>query len=204
MAIVGLSVTKEVAFRDAIQPFSNVYFYNNGLGGVPTVAQAEALLDAVVTQEKTFHSNLVTFTFGRIWHQTLTEIGTTMLIQKPLSGTGSAGADSGLDKERAFLFRWRAGNDERGTPVYLRKWYHSCGVFPGGALLGTVMANATGFSGAQRTAMAGNANVVKTQSAGGGGWELCSKGGRGITAGENAVAHQYLEHHQLGDQWRGA
>ena len=204
MAIIGVSITKEVAFRDSVQPFSNVYYYNNGLGGTPTDVQAEAIIDALVVIEKTFHSTLVTFAFARCWHQTLTEFGTVMLKQKPLSGTGSAASDSGLDKERAFLFRWRAGLDSRGAPVYLRKWYHACGTFPGGALLGTVMANATGFTSGQRTAMGSNANSVKTLSAGGGGWELCAKSGRSISTGENAVAHQYLEHHQLGDQWRGA
>jgi hypothetical protein len=204
MAIAGVSITKEVAFRDSVQPFSNVYYYNNGLGTQPTESQADDLINAIVTAEKTFHSTLVTFAFARCWHQTLTEIGTVMLKQKALTGTGSAASDSGLDKERAFLFRWRAGLDSRGAPVYLRKWYHSCGVFPGGALLGTVIANATGFTSAQRTAMAGNANALRNVTAGGQSWELCAKSGRAISGGEQAVAHQYLEHHQLGDQWRGA
>ena len=29
MPIIGVSITKQVAFRDSVQEFSNVYYYNN-------------------------------------------------------------------------------------------------------------------------------------------------------------------------------
>jgi hypothetical protein len=204
MAIIGLSITKETSFRDSIQPFSNMYFYNNGLGGAPDNAAANNILDELVAIEKSFHSSAVEFVFGRIWLQTLTEIGTVMLHQKPLTGVGLTSTSSSLDKERAFLFRRRAGQDSRGQPVYLRKWYHSCGEFPGSGTLGTpLLANTSGFTDAVRNTMAGNVNDISGLAAGGGGWEICSKGGRAPTEA-NWQAHKYLEHHQLGDQWRGA
>jgi hypothetical protein len=205
VALVGISITKEVAFRDSIQPFSNQYYYKNGItGGSPGVTAAEAMIDELVTLEKTFHSTRVTFAYARLWGAGAGEVLNQMIMQKPLSGTGSLSPDAAMDAERAFLFRWRAGSDSRGTPVFLRKWYHSCGAFPGaGAISSSQHANLTGFTGAVRTAMQNNVDNIYTIAAGGGGWTLCALSGRDADA--NAPeAHQYLEHHQLGDQWRGA
>jgi hypothetical protein len=205
MAIIGISITKEVSFRDSIQPFSNMYFYNNGLGGSPDNSAANALIDELVAIEKTFHSTQVEFTFARCWLQALTEIGSTMIHQKSLTGLGATASVSGMDRERAYLFRRRAGQDDRGQPVYLRKWYHSCGVFPGaGTETATnVLMNMTGYTQAARDAMANNVNDISNLATGGGGWNICARSGREPTEA-NWQAHKFLEHHQLGDQWRGA
>jgi hypothetical protein len=205
MALIGIAITKEVTFRDSVQPFSNQYYYANGpVGGAPDVAAANALIDELVVLEKTFHSSLVTFAYARLWTAGLGEILNQMVVQKPLSGVGSATGDSTMDKERAYLFRWRAGVDSRGTPVFLRKWYHTCGVFPGaGTVSSAILANISGFSQASRDAMENNVDNIHTLASGGGGWNLCSKAGR-FADNNQPEAHQYLEHHQLGDQWRGA
>jgi hypothetical protein len=205
MPIVGISITKETPFRDSIQPFSNMYFYNNGAGSVPSVSGAEAMLDELVAIEKTLHSSVVEFTFGRVWHQTLSEALTVMLFQKGLSGTGATANQASLDRERAYLFRRRAGQDSRGQPVYLRKWYHSCGLFPAGpaSLSTNILGNLSGFTTAERNNMAGSMATISDLSASGGGWEICAKSGRGPTE-LNWECHKYLEHHQLGDVWRGA
>ena len=165
---------------------------------------ANNLIDELVVLEKTFHSSRVTFAYARLWSAGLGEVLNHMIVQKPLSGVGSAVNDSTMDAERAFLFRWRAGTDSRGTPVFLRKWYHSCGAFPGaGTITSGILSNLSGFSNAARDAMEANVDNVYSLSAGGGGWLMVSKQGREADA--NAPeAHQYLEHHQLGDQWRGA
>jgi hypothetical protein len=204
--IIGITITKETAFRESVQPFSNMYFFNNGIGNVPGENGAEVLLDELVNKEKARHSNLVEFTFGRVWLQTLLQSTTVMIFQKPLSGTGTASADAGMDKERAYLFRWRAGNDSRGNPVYLRKWYHTCGVFPGGPspIPAGITANTLAFTAAQRTAMASSAAAMAGIGGAGDPWELCAKSGRGLTEGQTPESHRFLEHHQLGDQWRGA
>jgi hypothetical protein len=205
MAIVGISITKETSFRDSVQPFSNMYFYNNGLGGAPDSSAAQNMLQELVDKEKTFHSTAVEFVFGRVWLQALTEIGSTMIYQSMLSGLGTQSQNTSMDKERAFLFRRRAGQDSRGQPVYLRKWYHACGEFggTGTTINSTILANTAGFGDAARTALANRMQGISNIDAGGGGWVICSKGGRSPTE-PNWVAHRYLEHHQLGDQWRGA
>lgn len=194
-----------MAFRDNTQEFSNVYYYTNSGGAAPSEAQALALIDALVVQEKTFHGSNVTFTFGRCWSGGGSPSANNMIAQKTLSGNGSVTVIATMDRERAFLFRWKAGLDSRGHQVYLRKWYHTSGPFPGTNSTNTTntLGNTTGFATADRDAMALNASGVGTQSAGGGGWELCAKSGRTKTVAL-PEAHKYLEHHQLGDQWRGA
>ena len=126
-----------------------------------------------------------------------------MLEQKPLGGTGSSSVFAGMDKERAYLFRWPAGNDSRGNPVFLRKWYHSCGNFASVGSSSSINENVTGFTQAQRDTAAALVQDAATLSAAGGGWFLCAKSGRDLSAGTLPQMHKYLEHHQLGDQWRG-
>jgi hypothetical protein len=204
MPIIGVSITKETPFRLSTQEFSNVYFYNNHTGSVPDASGANAIIDAVVAFEKSIHASLATFIYGRLWWQTLTEPGTTMLAQKPLSGTGGSSIVGSFDKERAFLFRWPAGQDSRGNPVYLRKWYHTCGGF--GAQYSnpttTVLENVAAIASASRTAMASKVAEVAVLAAAGGGWELCAKSGRAPTT-FTPTCHEFLEHRQLGDMWRG-
>lgn len=203
MSRIGVSITKDVAYRNSRQEFSNVYYYQN-TGALPDNTQALAIIDALTAAEKTWHSLLVSFIKGRLWSQVGTPSQNEMIAQKTLTGVGSQTTFTAFDKERAFLFRFRAGNDSRGNAVYLRKWYHSCGQFDGGAPLNANMLDqASGFSTSDRTAMENKvSSAIITLSAGGGGWEIVAKSGRQRTS--QAVAHPFLEHRQLGDQWRAS
>jgi hypothetical protein len=203
---IGISITKEVAFRDNQQEFSNVYYYGNGSGALPSIVDAGALIDQLVALEKTFHSSLVSFVHARLWSAGQGSALNEMLEEKTLTGTGSTTTDATMDKERTYMFQVPAGVDSRGKQVYLRKWYHSCGVFPGGPspVGGTIMSNATGFLTANRTSMATNADDILTIGVTGSpGWALVSKNGRNVSAVASMEAYKYLEHHQLGNQWRG-
>jgi hypothetical protein len=127
-----------------------------------------------------------------------------MIAQKNLSGTGSTGQIT-YDKERAFLFRLRAGNDSRGNPVFLRKWIHAQGaIFSAQTIASGVLNNETGFTSADRASMVTKIQVIGEIGPGTKDWKLCSKSGRRPTAGSNWEAHKYFEHHQFGDQWRAA
>jgi hypothetical protein len=202
MARIGISITKSGAFRNSTQEWSNVYYYGNGAGALPSAADAESLLDAIVASEKTHHGTNVTFVRGRVWSQVGTPSQNEMIVQKNLSGVGARAAGS-FDKERAFLFRIRAGNDSRGNPVYLRKWFHACAEFVSGQTIGSgVLQNASGFTQAERDAQAAVVNNYKSWLVNGVTWTLVSKSGRDFGAGQNFQAHQFLEHHQLGDMWR--
>src|SRR5215213_3487657 len=146
MGRIGISITKSTAFRNSTQEFSNVYYYEVAGGLYPSQSEADALIDELTTLEKGFHSTLVTFIRGRCWKQVGNKVDNEMISQKNLAGTGSTGTMAGFDKERAFLFRLRAGNDSRGNSVYLRKWYHSCGNGPGSpAITNAQLDNTTGL-----------------------------------------------------------
>ena len=201
MARFGISITKSVAFRNSVQEFSNVYYYE--LATMPNAATAEAIIDNLVTLEKTFHATNVTFVRGRCWSEVGSEAGNEMITQKNLTGTGARTTITGLDKERAFLFRVRAGNDSRGKPVYLRKWYHACAEFVSGqGIPSGVLDQSTGFNTTQRGQQVTAMNAIGNANGSSGSPTLVAKSGRGITPGATWDAHQFLEHHQLGDQWR--
>lgn len=202
MTRIGISITKSVPFRNSVQEFSNVYYYD-GLSGDPDSAAASNLIDEVVNREKTFHATVVTFVRGRLWRQTGDKATTEMLHQKNLSGTGARQVQSSHDRERAYLFRLRAGVDSRGNPVYLRKYFHACGEFvAAGAPSGSILDNSTGWSQAQRDAQVAQMNSIGGIGSGATQGVLCAKNGRLPTAGSTWTAHPFLEHHQLGDMWR--
>jgi len=199
----GVNTLKSTSFRNATQHFGNTYYFE---APVPPTADVTLndLIDDLVAWEKTIHGTTVNFVRARLWSQIGTPAQNNMLIDRSLSGTGSATAHGSLDKERAWLIRFRAGVDTRGRPVYLRKWFHLDALSIAGTSVGTdVMRNVSGFTAAHRTAMETLANNLKNfEYTPGQTWDLVAKNGRpidGITQ-----AHQFLEHHQLGDEWRGA
>jgi hypothetical protein len=201
MALVGVSITKSVVYRDSVQEFSNVYHYQwTGLN--PGVAMADDLIDRLVALEKPLHGSGISFVRGRCWSAGGTKAENEMISQKPLSGTGTSGLATSMDKERAYLIRWRAGVDTRGKPVYLRKWFHLQAQFSGAAATTAIINQDSGFSAANRTAIASQFNPFNPIVFNSGlttGRLVSEKGREGDTTAE---AHKYLEHHQLGDQWR--
>lgn len=203
MARVGISITKTCSFRGAAQEFANTYYYN----APEPISQSvcEAAIDLIVTKEKAIHASTVTFVRGRAWSAGGSAASNNMIADKALSGVGSAAASSaGLDKERAFLVRIRAGVDSKGRPVYLRKYWHLDVAVLNGVNFSTAqLANTAQLTTAQRTELQGHFNDLKliTPTGGGGNWDLVAPSGRAITGA--TTAHPYIEHHQLGDQWRG-
>lgn len=201
MARIGVSITKSTPYRGSAQEFSNVYHYES-IGGLPSVSEADSIIDELTAAEKQFHSDVCTFVRGRLWSQQGSPATNEMISQKNLSGTGIKGTDTSMDKERAFLFRIRAGNDSRGNPVYLRKWYHVCCAFSSTSNSASLLQQTTSMN---QTTRDSNVALMNTVGAVGGGtepWKLCSKSGRFPTAGQNWSCHAYLEHRQLGDMWR--
>lgn len=201
MSRVGVSVVKSCSFRGVAQNFSNTYYYETPLAVLP--GSADALVDAIVAKEKAIHSPRVTFLRGLCWTTGGTQQENQMLVQKNLSGVGTGGGPStAMDKERAFLVRFRAGNDSRGNPVYLRKWWHlDVGVLATQGITNAQLENTEALTSTQRAQLVTIADGFKNVQAATQGFDLVSKTGRDIDGA--TVAHQYLEHHQLGDMWRG-
>jgi hypothetical protein len=199
MALVGVSITKKTAFRDSVQEFSNVYHYTY-TGANPGTALANDIVDAIVAIEKNTHSGGVTFVRAKVWSAGGTQAENTMIFQKVLTGNGT-GSSADIDKERAILIQWRAGNDSRGKPVRLKKWFHTIGPGAAAASITAGVANNTiSFTAASRDAIANAFNGLRFLSVNAIPMQLCSATGR--LAAEDAVAHKFLEHHQLGDMWR--
>lgn len=202
MGRVGVSITKSTVFRNSVQEFSNVYYYEKLDGGFPGITDAASLIDNLTTLEKTWHATTVTFVRGRCWSQVGSPATNEMIEQHNLSGTGALTQDSTWDKERAFLVRIRAGNDSRGNPVYLRKWYHSMGP-PSGVTVGTSqMNNSSSMTQASRDALVALFDDILLRTVAGSNYELRAKSGRAFNTPAIMSAHAFLEHHQLGDQWR--
>jgi hypothetical protein len=201
MARVGVSITKSFSFRGAAQEFSNTYYYQTS--GVVNASIADALIDNLAAKEKLIHGTGVSFVRGKCWTAGGTKAENNMLAQKPLTGTGSANLSvtSPIDRERAFLVRFRAGNDSKGRPVYLRKWWHlDVSSISTTAISNAQLQQTAPLDSAQRTALQNTADGFKSVSASTTNFDLVSEKGRAIDG--PTVAHPYLEHHQLGDMWR--
>lgn len=196
MARYGVSITKRVSFRGFEQEFSNVYFY-----GHPTAIQTNpgAFIDDIVAIERDLHSTDVTFVRAAFWSAGGGPVANEMIHQKSLSGTGNQATNTSMDRERAVLIQWPAGKDSRGRPVFLRKWFHSCGAAAGQAFTTSQLQQTSGLLDAQRTAIANSANRLRIMGAVDQ-WLLMSKNGREHTG--PGTCHKFLEHHQLGEQWR--
>lgn len=196
MTQIGISITKRCPFRGSTQEFSNVYHYTLA-GGL--LNGLEGLVDEMVAVEKQLHSTKVTFIRAQVWTSGGSKADNEMQFQKDLTGTGAQPQNASQDNERAFLIRWRVGKSITGKPVYLRKWYHSCGSAAGVSPSTTVLANEGALATGDRTLVAAKAEELREIGALET-WNLCSESGR--VAELPAECHQYLEHHQLGDQWR--
>lgn len=203
MAHVGVAIVKRFAFRDATQEFTNVYHYQwTGLD--PGAALAESLIDRIVAIERPLHATVVSFVHARCWNAGGTIQENDMIIEKPLNLLGTATVRAGMDRERAFLFRWRAGVDSLGRPVYLRKYYHSVSHLGlSGVNSPGLDENTTGLPQAARDqaeAMVADLDPISFNNGSTVG-RLIAESGRGVTG--ELECHKYLEHHQVGDQWRG-
>jgi hypothetical protein len=202
VARFGVNILKRFSYRLGIQHFSNTYYYDDPLG-TPAISTLEALVDDIVAKEKTRHSSQVTFVRGRLWSQIGTPSQNNMLVDKNLTGTGAAAEVSGMDKERAFLVRFRAGVDSKGRPVYLRKYWHLCAQIGGGSVGNSQLQQTAELDSLTRAGVESFGESIKQIAVGTPThtFSLVSKNGRQIDGATNA--HRFLEHHQLGEEWRG-
>jgi hypothetical protein len=205
----GVQVEKTTSFRGSAQPFSNTYYYEAAVTNAPAnsptvIGYANDLLDDVVSWERGIHGTNVTFVMARCWSQIGPKEQNEMIVQRSLSGAGTGAAPStAADKERAFLIRFRAGNDSRGRPVYLRKWLHlDIGVIASEGITNTQLVQTAQLTAGQRAQLVTWGDQIKQVTPGAGPpANLVSKNGRPIDGA--TIAHPYYEHHQLGDAWRG-
>lgn len=198
----GISIEKKVSFRGFQQPFANVYYYRAATVPVTSTAILEAFLDTLVAKEKAIHSSDVSFTRGRVWNTNSgSQSGNQMRVDKTLSGVGACGGDSTMDRERAILVFWDAGLSSTNKPVKLRKWYHVCGKLPNASFFSDASKqNTAKLTSTEKTSLSNALTNLRVITQGVDNFELIAKSGRQAT--DPMKIHDYLEHHQLGDQWR--
>jgi hypothetical protein len=201
MPQMSISITKATSFRGALQEFSNTYTYETP--PVDQTAYSDTLINAIVDLERPMFAANVNFVRARAWSSGGTKAQNQQLAQKNLSGVGGAGTTpASLDRERCFLVRARAGEDSKGRPVYLRKYWHLNGGFLVNSLTDAQLGNTAQLDSSQRSQLVTKFNAFKTVVTTGSpiGSTLKAESGRQITG--DTVAHPYLEHRQLGDMWR--
>jgi hypothetical protein len=194
---IGISITKSVNYRGVEQEFTNTYHYVTPGAGV--AGDHAALVAEIVAIERDLHSSDVTFRRAKVWSTGLGQQNNEMLHQQSLSGTGNQIVGGSMDRERAFLMQWPAGKDSRGKPVFLRKWFHSCGGANGYDPTSGVLQQTSAIPESGRDAVSNKANglrIIGPLDE----WLLVAQSGREHT-GPGRI-HKFLEHHQLGDMWR--
>lgn len=197
MVQIGVAIVKSTNFRGVEQEFSNVYHYR--APGPGPVTNPDAIINEIVAIERDLHATVVNFKRASLWSSGGTPAQNQMIHQMTLTGTGATAQNGAMDRERAVLMQWPAGLSVTGKPVFLRKWYHSCGTFAGQAMITNHLANTQAFTEAERTAMSARPNDLRIIGPVDE-WLLVAESGREHT-GPGRV-HKWLEHHQLGDQWR--
>jgi hypothetical protein len=199
VAIIGVAINKTIPFRGTEHPVSNVYHYE-----VPAdlAGGYQGIVDDIVNAEAELHSSLVKFVSARVWSAGGTPAQNQTLLITDLTGVGARSQMAALDSERAVLLQWDAGrSDSTGRRIYLRKWFHVAGFF---ATMWTddELGNKGQIRASIRDEIEGYAqaltNVGPTIDDN---WRLCSSTGRQAVS-DAPTCHPYLEHHQLGDQWR--
>lgn len=196
MAQIGISIEKETSFRGSVQPFSNVYHYRYQ---VANTADFDQWINEIVTIEKTAHASAVTWKYARVWSSGGTALQNQMLYEKSLSGGGTQPAIAHMDRERALLMQWPAGRNVRGKPVYLRKWFHTCGNSVGQSFTDAELANTAEILAAKRTTIQDHLNQLRLIGPADQALLVAASGREHTGPG---VLHRFIEHHQLGDQWR--
>lgn len=197
MAVFALSITKRIAYRGGQQEFSNVYHYKT--------LSVEAfndnnVMDDIIGAEREIHSNEVTFVVARTWGPTDGPASASVTrVIRDLSGVGTHTPDPNFPRENAFLVSWPLGRyGSRNRPQFLRKWVHSMtapGLAPATANNGGVAI--TTFPSRLPTYIT---DVTEADNGVGDVLPLCSASGK-VPIGPG-VAYRFLEHRELGNQWR--
>lgn len=130
MAIYGVSINKSTSFRGVTEIFSNVYHYSLATNLDSTLAAN--LVDQLAAAEKLCHSINVTFEDGRVWSVGGTPSQNETIVIRDLTGAGTMTTNVGQFKESAIVVRCDTNrNTSTGRRIYLRKYYHSCGLTSG-------------------------------------------------------------------------
>lgn len=127
MAVYGVSVRKSTPWQGHTESWDNVYHFS--LATNLDVALATDLVDQVAAAEKLCHDSTVAFEDGRVWSVGGTPQQNETIVIRDLSGNGAGVYTGGMFIESCVVVRCDTNrNTSTGRRIYLRKYYHTCGV----------------------------------------------------------------------------
>lgn len=124
MALYGVSITKNMQWRNTTEDFSNVYHYQ-----LATTLDDTALANLVsqlVTAEKLVHTGNVTWKQGRVWLAGGTPAQNVTKLITDLSGTGSLTIGEHMYRELCVLIKFTTNRvSSTGRKITLKKFVHA-------------------------------------------------------------------------------
>lgn len=152
-ALTGLTTIKRFLYRgDSNEEFSNTYWFT---GSVPADSAAwRALFDALVNQEKLVLQPGVSVIGGYAYDDnadgatSVWSVDLRVPPNSPVAGTYDRGTGISGAGDQAAWVRWGLDKlNSKGKRVYLRKYFHDCGIEAGGgdSLLATYIAALNGL-----------------------------------------------------------
>lgn len=191
--VYAFSIRKSRLWRGKTQGFSNLYHYDMV---TPSVADLEAVLDALKAAETPVHASTVTFVEGRSWGPVNSNgRGGRMEAVKAFTGNGGATSTANMYREAAFLLSWPLGRyGSKNRPQFLRKWLHSDFMAQGG----TSGLDGNTALGAITTPLSTYAAAVRTLTGAGIAAPLALIPASNHPTIGAAVLFPFLEHRQFG------
>lgn len=127
MAGTKIVTRKLTSWHGRDEEFSNVYYFGDGgLGLSPSVAEAEALIDAIIAEEKKITHSVVRFLGGAAYHMGANDGpgDTDAIATRELSASGNQGGFTTAtfcNPELAIDLKFLLGGRR-----YLRTMFHAC------------------------------------------------------------------------------
>lgn len=175
MAPFGVAITKKVTWRGGDEQFSNVYHYD--MGASLTVAEADALANAVVAAEKPAFGTNVTYLQARIFGPTdQGQAANNMIDILDLTGNGSQAGGSDMPFELCLVVENYIGRGPHGHKQFLRKYLHICKV--GSGDVGGPSYGNTTITGNMSSIGVAYWNRIKQVTSSSNQHKLCSKNGK--------------------------
>lgn len=188
----AVAITKRAMFQGREEEFSNVYQYG---GASPTDAEASALIDFLVAEERGVHAAAVTFVLGFVYEIGGTPAENLPILRKDLSGTGDLPTLHPIYRECAVMVFARSSRPSSlGRPVYFRKWLHACAL-PNSSDGTAAVAGNGAISSATQSLFTAYMSAVMTPTVNG--IEYVMQATNGGTAQTPPTCFPYLEHRQF-------
>lgn len=199
--LLEAAVLQKCKYRGSIEAWTNVYIYRVPFVQPPTQENMQQVAQEIYDN----HNNILgaSVQIQRVSFSTPEYLASDIEVFAQFEfDTAMPGTAPTMDPERAVLVQWPAGRNTKNRPVYLRKWYHPCNTSTVPATYDSSnMAQQSEIVASQRQQIETYAqNLAQVGPGPADFWELVSPTNRERTG--PARCYPWLEHHELGEQWR--